>query len=491
MSTIAEQLQEAADKASQASAQAGLWTTGPVGTTVPTESGPVPTIAEFTRAAQERADDAIDALGWVLAGDFTAGCTVTDRNQYVLVVGGACYRWDGVLPKVVAPGSSPTPIATGAWVLVGDATFSYTFKGPDYKGLDNFFGGGGWTPPNSMDGSIYNTTGATYTNASRWRFALQESEVTKDPTIWLNKRTALSRDDGVNRWDSGNVYAALDKISGNAYGASATFVARHFGGAGDMIGIHGRGYGYHGAAKVWGGWSYASSRPNPDGSPITENVTDLIAHEFNLCNLRGDVSWTPALGKGIYRGIVVNTADGSGTAHVGVDVGAQTSSGSKPWYVGVRVRANGIVAYDQPEGDRAVGVLIEGASALSARYGGIALRGAALHYGIDMSEVTTIDNNAAMVFKDDHRIRWGSRTTSRYISANSSTALFNFNNYSVGVNGVKILGERQVGFSRMTGTPLKTSFNADTATLTQVAQRLKAIEDALHADSGHGLYGLT
>lgn len=122
MSTIAEQLQEAADKASQASAQAGLWATGPVGTTVPTDSGPVPTISEFTRAAQERADDAIDALGWVLAGDFTAGCTVTDRNQYVLVVGGPGYRWDGVLPKVVAPGSSPTPIATGAWVLVGDAT---------------------------------------------------------------------------------------------------------------------------------------------------------------------------------------------------------------------------------------------------------------------------------------------------------------------------------------------------------------------------------
>lgn len=120
MSTIAEQLQEAADKASQASAQAGLWATGPVGTTVPTDSGPVPTIAEFTRANQERVDDAIEAIGWVLVGDFTAGCTVTDRNQYVLVVGGAGYRWDGVLPKVVAPGSSPTPIATGSWVLVGD-----------------------------------------------------------------------------------------------------------------------------------------------------------------------------------------------------------------------------------------------------------------------------------------------------------------------------------------------------------------------------------
>ena len=118
MSTIAEQLQEAADKATKASAQADVWATGPVRTTVPTDSGPVPTIAEFTRANQVRADQSINSLGWVLAGDFTAGCTVTGRNQYVLVVGGAGYRWDGALPKAVAPGSSPTPIATGAWILI-------------------------------------------------------------------------------------------------------------------------------------------------------------------------------------------------------------------------------------------------------------------------------------------------------------------------------------------------------------------------------------
>ena len=123
MSTIQE-FEAAAAKATQASAQADTWANGPINTTVPTDSGPVPTIAEFNRAAQARVDASIDAIGWVLAGDFTAGCTVTDRNQYVLVVGGAGYRWDGVLPKVVTPGSSPTPIATGAWVNIGDATLT-------------------------------------------------------------------------------------------------------------------------------------------------------------------------------------------------------------------------------------------------------------------------------------------------------------------------------------------------------------------------------
>jgi len=137
MST-AQQLQEAADKATQASSQADTWANGPINTTVPTDSGPVPTIAEFTRANQERADSAIDALGWVLAGDFTTGCTVTGRNQYVLVVGGAGYRWDGVLPKDVTPSSSPTPIATGSWVLVGDATLRGELANSDGSELVGF-----------------------------------------------------------------------------------------------------------------------------------------------------------------------------------------------------------------------------------------------------------------------------------------------------------------------------------------------------------------
>lgn len=122
MSTI-QDFEEAAAKATQASAQADTWANGPINTTVPTDSGPVPTIAEFNRAAQARVDASIDSLGWVLAGDFTAGCTVTDRNQYVLVVGGAGYRWDGVLPKVVTPGSSPTPISAGSWILVDTSSF--------------------------------------------------------------------------------------------------------------------------------------------------------------------------------------------------------------------------------------------------------------------------------------------------------------------------------------------------------------------------------
>lgn len=70
----------------------------------------------------------LKALGIERIGDFTAGCTVTKRNQGVLEVGGSVYVWLGAIPvggKIVPPGS--TPASTGGigptgWVDVGDAS---------------------------------------------------------------------------------------------------------------------------------------------------------------------------------------------------------------------------------------------------------------------------------------------------------------------------------------------------------------------------------
>lgn len=70
----------------------------------------------------------LKALGIERIGDFTAGCTVTKRNQGVLEVGGSVYVWLGVIPvggKIVPPGS--TPASTGGigptgWLDVGDAS---------------------------------------------------------------------------------------------------------------------------------------------------------------------------------------------------------------------------------------------------------------------------------------------------------------------------------------------------------------------------------
>lgn len=67
-------------------------------------------------------------IGIERVGDFTAGCTVTTRNQGVLEIGGSVYVWLGAFPsggKVVPPGS--TPASTGGigptgWLDIGDAS---------------------------------------------------------------------------------------------------------------------------------------------------------------------------------------------------------------------------------------------------------------------------------------------------------------------------------------------------------------------------------
>lgn len=54
----------------------------------------------------------------------------------------------------------------------------------------------------------------------------------------------------------------------------------------------------------------------------------------------------------------------------------------------------------------------------------------------------------------------------------------------INVNGAKVLGPRETGWTVGTGTPLKGAFAADTATLQQTAQRTLALEQALR---NHGL----
>lgn len=78
----------------------------------------------------------LKALGIERVGDFTAGCTVTKRNQGVLQVGGSVYVWLGVIPvggKIVPPGSSPATtggIGPAGWLDVGDASVKSFFAQP-------------------------------------------------------------------------------------------------------------------------------------------------------------------------------------------------------------------------------------------------------------------------------------------------------------------------------------------------------------------------
>lgn len=53
----------------------------------------------------------------------------------------------------------------------------------------------------------------------------------------------------------------------------------------------------------------------------------------------------------------------------------------------------------------------------------------------------------------------------------------------------KLFGARKTGWAPATGTATRTTFNTATVTLEELAQRVKALIDDLHATAGHGLIG--
>lgn len=114
MSDIAEQLNEAAKKATRASAQAEAWVNGPAGSFVKTDSGQVPTIAELTRQNQEALPDVISYAGQAAASAGQAAASAA-------LAGGIVEAAALPLPDVWAPLSDSLRLLTGFGrdVLVG------------------------------------------------------------------------------------------------------------------------------------------------------------------------------------------------------------------------------------------------------------------------------------------------------------------------------------------------------------------------------------
>ena len=57
------------------------------------------------------------------------------------------------------------------------------------------------------------------------------------------------------------------------------------------------------------------------------------------------------------------------------------------------------------------------------------------------------------------------------------------------VAGDRVINQRKTGWATATGTATRTAFNTATVTTAQLAQRVKALIDDLHATAGHGLIG--
>ena len=81
------------------------------------------------------------------------------------------------------------------------------FDGPNGKGLNNFYGGGGWTGSDAGSGNFYDNPNHTSTNALRQRWRIPAGEAT-DPIFWWQKETTANVTDG---WEQGTFYSALIK----------------------------------------------------------------------------------------------------------------------------------------------------------------------------------------------------------------------------------------------------------------------------------------
>lgn len=79
-------------------------------------------------------EQALAAVGYVVVGNFSTGCTITAANQ-VVSDNVSLWRWGGALPKVVNAGSSPTPSSPTAWTAVSggssDSGFKTSLAAPD------------------------------------------------------------------------------------------------------------------------------------------------------------------------------------------------------------------------------------------------------------------------------------------------------------------------------------------------------------------------
>lgn len=106
------------------------------------------------------------------------------------------------------------------------------------------------------------------------------------------------------------------------------------------------------------------------------------------------------------------------------------------------------------------------------------------------------DNGFSMTESANRHDFWASGNTLNY-AGNGFAGTFkvtgNFDVVSaVGsykVDGTKVIGVRKAGWATATGTANRTTFDTATITTAELAERVKALIDDLHATAGHGLIG--
>lgn len=303
------------------------------------------------------------------------------------------------------------------------------------------------------------------------------------PMLWMQKHSAASRDNYAQEWEQGAGYFALIKEAGSAYGAALSAYAEYNSGTGQTIATHTRGVANHANSQVWGLWAYAAAN-NPAVVPIS-----IVGEEININNKAPDQGWMGQnLVAGNSRGLIINTADGGNAITQALSIGR--SGGAGGIHTGIVIKSDAIVPASDTISNASVAnneaIFIGGATNAANGATGIRFKDGRFRTGISFAEAT-FDANAAILMGKDHRIVVGDGPgSSRYLGFDYDNSLANFNNLTVGVNGVKVVGTRRTGWAAASGTATRTAFATSSVTLPQLAEHVKALIDDL---INHGLIG--
>jgi hypothetical protein len=315
-----------------------------------------------------------------------------------------------------------------------------------------------------------------------------------EPIYFANKYSVADRGVNPSEWDAGGLYGQIVKMGGSAYAAAVTGNVRHEFGTGQMIGVHGRGGGYHSDAQVWGGWFYANVSP-----AATSGVFSAIGVEINMNNDGGfDPGWKVDAAVGTTRGLLVTTADNSlqpCTIGVSIQAGNRNASNTNVdrFYTGLLFPKNSIVPCADTTGATLPNnehIRLEGGHSWSYASGGIRFRGAEgegrFVYGISFAESSFVNNCAVLIGTGQRFVLGDAPGNGSYVEFNRTGLNVNFVNVDIHLQGIKVIGTRKTGWTAMTGVANKAGFDTSTVTLEQLAQRVKALTDDLIS---HGLIG--
>ncbi|MDC7910390.1 hypothetical protein [Escherichia coli] len=160
------------------------------------------------------AQQAIAQYGWILVDSFQDGADITLPNQALRDEDtGEYYRWDGVLPKHVDAGSTPSSsggVGVGAWIGIGDAALR-TMLASDEDGSGDAL----IAVKQPITGSVATTQHRkNYERISAWDVGLLPNTMpgaspTTNRALWHSIQSALASDkktlyipDGVYEFDN-------------------------------------------------------------------------------------------------------------------------------------------------------------------------------------------------------------------------------------------------------------------------------------------------